>query len=269
MRRLNWVHAVLLFATAACASAGKPDATNLTVLVYNIHAGKDANRVDNLARVSQIIRDSRADIVLLQEVDRKTTRSGNIDQVAKLEELTGFFGAFGKTIDWQGGDYGIAILSRWPIVRDTLVHLPVNPPEPRSYEARGALRTVIESPLGTLRVINTHLDASGSDSFRIQQAPTLLRVARSSGDVVATFIGGDFNSEPTSSVHAMVAAAGWHDTFAECSSDNGFSWPEDKPRKRIDYLWYKGLLRCVDAKVLDTNASDHRPVLFHLHIVRG
>lgn len=266
MRKVTWL---FLLAAAGCASGGKPSAPNLTILVYNIHAGKDAKGVDNLERVSQIIRDAKADIVLLQEVDKNTTRSGKVDQVATFEKLTGFHGAFGKTLDYQGGDYGIAILSRWPIVRDTLVHLPVNPPQFRSgvsYEPRGALLTLIQSPFGSLRVINTHLDPSGTDSFRVQEAPTVLQVAQPGSDAKATFIGGDFNSEPNSSVHAMVAAAGWHDTFAECGQGEGLSWPDDKPRKRIDYLWFRAPSRCVDATVLDTNASDHRPVLFHMVI---
>lgn len=268
MRKIHWL---FLLASAGCASGGKPSAPNLTVLVYNIHAGKDAKGVENLVQVSQIIRDTKADIVLLQEVDRNTTRSGKVDQVAKFEELTGFHGAFGKTIDWQGGDYGIAILSRWPIASDTLIHLQVVLPQSRSsvsYEPRGALLAVIESPLGKLRVINTHLDASGIDSLRIQQAPTVLQIAGASGDAKVTFIGGDFNSEPDSPVHAMVLAAGWHDSFADCGKGDGLSWPDDKPRKRIDYLWFKAPTRCLDATVLDTNASDHRPVLIHLSLPR-
>jgi endonuclease/exonuclease/phosphatase family metal-dependent hydrolase len=269
MRKLNWV---LLLAAAACASGGKPAASDLTVLVYNIHAGKDAKGVDNLAQVSQIVRETKADIVLLQEVDKNTTRSGKVDQVAKFEELTGFHGAFGKTLDYQGGDYGIAILSRWPILSDTLVHLPVNPPQLRSgvsYEPRGALVTVIQSPVGRLRVINTHLDASRADSFRIQEAPTVLSIAGTeASELRATLIGGDFNSEPNSAVHALVAGAGWTDAFTVCGKGDGMSFPDDKPVKRIDYLWMKAPTRCKDAAVLATNASDHRPVLFHLSISR-
>jgi len=278
MRKLNWTLALLPLA-GGCALQAKPDASPLTVLVYNIHAGKDAKGVDNLVQVSQIIRDTKADIVLLQEVDKNTTRSGKVDQVARFEQLTGFYGAFGKTLDYQGGDYGIAILSRWRIAYDTLIHLAVNPPQLRSagsHEPRGALLVHILAPsLGLLRVVNTHLDASGTDSFRIQEAPGVLEAARGRRVVTAsvpetlpvtTLIGGDFNSEPTSSVHALVAAAGWRDAFAECGKGEGLSWPDDKPRKRIDYLWLAGGTRCIDATVLDTNASDHRPVLFHLTI---
>ncbi|MEO7823076.1 MAG: endonuclease/exonuclease/phosphatase family protein, partial [Gemmatimonadaceae bacterium] len=117
----------------ACASLPSRDkGPQVRVLVYNIHAGKDAKGVDNLARVAEIVRSTGADIALLQEVDRGTTRSGKVDQLAVLSRLTGFHAAFGKTLDYQGGDYGIAVLSRWPINRDSLIRLPVDPPQERS-----------------------------------------------------------------------------------------------------------------------------------------
>lgn len=259
----------LLLSLLALGCAGQHRSeTPLRVLVYNIHAGKDAKGVDNLARVAQIVRGTHADVVLLQEVDKGTTRSGKVDQVAELMRLTGYNGAFGKTLDYQGGDYGIAILSRWPIVSDTLIHLPVEPPQFRSnvsYEPRGALRVVIQSPLGILRVVNTHIDASREDTYRLQEAKTVLAIGGALRDSSGTtFIGGDLNSEPESAVIALFAPAGWRDGFRECGKGNGLSYPDDAPVKRIDYLMMTGRTRCTFAEVLNTNASDHRPVLFRV-----
>jgi endonuclease/exonuclease/phosphatase family metal-dependent hydrolase len=278
MRISFWISAAsIILSSTSCAGGHSSDQANLTVLVYNIHAGKDAKGIDNLERVSQIIRDTKADIVLLQEVDRGTTRSGRVDQVARFEELTGFHGAFGKTLDYQGGDYGIAILSRWPIQHDTLIHLPVEPPQLRSgvsYEPRGALVVIIPSPIGKLRFVNTHLDPSRTDSFRVQEIKTVLKVAEKPPLGVAsvpdiprtTMVGGDFNSEPESAVHAAVVAAGWRDAFSECGKGSGLSYPDDKPVKRIDYLFMNDDVRCKVGRVLDTNASDHRPVLIQLYM---
>jgi len=258
---------LLGLAAAGCAQHRSANAPS-RVLVYNIHAGKDAKGVDNLARVAQIIRDSRADVVLLQEVDKGTERSGKVDQMAELQKLTGYFGAFGKTLDYQGGDYGIAILSRWPITADTLIHLPVEPPQHRSgvsYEPRGALRVAVQRPGGALRVINTHIDASREDTYRLQEAKTLLSLAGSIRDSsVTTLVGGDLNSEPESAVIALFAPAGWRDAFRECGKSSGLSYPADVPVKRIDYLMMSGGTRCTSAEVLKTEASDHRPVLFQV-----
>src|SRR5688500_14530278 len=87
-------------ALAGCASFGgarTDDGRRTVVLSWNIHAGKDADRQDNLERVATAIRESGADLVLLQEVDPNTERSGRVDQLAILERLTGFHGRFGKT----------------------------------------------------------------------------------------------------------------------------------------------------------------------------
>lgn len=264
--------ALAVLVITGCATASRSDGSVITVLVYNIHAGKDAKGVDNLARVAQIVKETRADVVLLQEVDKGTTRSGKVDQVASLTALTGYHGSFGKTLDYQGGEYGIAILSRWPILADSLIHLPVTPPQLRSgasYEPRGALRVTIDAPGGALRVINTHIDASGDDTYRIQEAPSVISIGDAFRDSAGTtLIGGDLNSEPQSRVIGLFAPAGWRDAFNECGEGTGLSYPANVPVKRIDYLMMTGTTHCRKARVLVTEASDHRPVLFEVVRVR-
>jgi endonuclease/exonuclease/phosphatase family metal-dependent hydrolase len=268
------VIAVLVLAPSACGafhSSGRTD--QLRVLVYNIHAGKDAKGIDNLARVADIIRANKADIALLQEVDRGTTRSGQVDQLNILSVLTGFRGAFGKTLEYQGGDYGIAILSRWRISSDTLFSLPVEPAQERaggSREPRGALRAVVEMPGAALVIFNTHIDASREDLYRKQEMTTLVSLARQSirGLHSSTFLGGDLNAEPGSAVIEMVRASPLRDAWAECGQGPGLSYPADKPVKRIDYLLLPPEWKCVSATVLETEASDHRPVLFVLQRAR-
>ncbi len=116
-----------------CASTvrGSTEAP-LRVLVFNIHAGKDAAGVHNLERVAELVRESGADLVLLQEVDRGTERSGREDQLGELSRLTGLAGAFGRTLDYQGGEYGIAVLARWAILVDSLHPLLVEPAQQRA-----------------------------------------------------------------------------------------------------------------------------------------
>jgi endonuclease/exonuclease/phosphatase family metal-dependent hydrolase len=242
---------------------GRGDQEPLRVLVYNIHAGKDAARVPNLERVAKIIKDSRASIVLLQEVDRKTRRSGSVDQLARLRELTGYRGVFGKTIDYDGGEFGIAILSRWRIASSAFAPLPVEGAT-ATYEERGTLMARIVSPYGIIRVVNTHLDASRTDTYRVQQAKTLGSLARAQSDSGFTLLGGDMNSEPSSEPIKILAAAGWNDFFAGCGTGQEYSFPADKPVKRIDYLLGRSDAKCARAEILDTQASDHRPVLFEI-----
>jgi hypothetical protein len=98
--------AVVLGCAPRSRSAESATARTVSVLVYNIHAGKDAAGADNPARVAEVVKATGADVVLLQEVDRGTSRSGNVDQPAELARLTGFSPAFGRTLDYQGASTG-------------------------------------------------------------------------------------------------------------------------------------------------------------------
>ncbi|HWE41192.1 MAG TPA: endonuclease/exonuclease/phosphatase family protein, partial [Gemmatimonadaceae bacterium] len=254
-------------AGGACAPRGAPAAAPpLRVLVYNIHAGMDAAQVPSLDRVAAVIRDAGADVVLLQEVDSVVQRTGRVDQVAVLGSLTGLHGVFGRSLDFQGGGYGIAVLSRWPIVAGSVVRLPVFPPQERaggSHEPRSALWVEVAAPGAHLHVINTHLDPSGADSARLQEIGEVLRLAedrRRAGDRV--LLGGDLNSTPESETQHRVRDAGWQDAWAVCGgAGDGFSYPDGVPRKRIDYLYLGAGERCRGAQVIESHASDHRPLL--------
>ena len=253
-----------------CGCAGSPARTRveLTVMVYNIHAGQDAKGVDNLRRVADLIRSTDTDLALLQEVDVNTQRSGGVDQPRVLAERTGLHAAFGRTLDYQGGQYGVAILSRWPIVHQQLVPLPIDPPQARaggSYEPRGALRTRIASPFGELVVLNTHLDASGSDMYRRQEVRTVVALgdsARVSSRYV--IIGGDFNSTPESAVQETMRRSPMRDVWPLCGRGNDLTYPADSAVKRIDYLYLSPALDCEEALVLGVQASDHRPLVVRL-----
>jgi endonuclease/exonuclease/phosphatase family metal-dependent hydrolase len=266
-RRLPLLAAALPLwaACAAPAAAPAPAPAPLRVLVYNVHAGKDAAGADNLARVAETVRGAGADLVLLQEVDRGTERSGRVDQPAELARLTGMHAVFGRTLDYQGGGYGVALLSRWPVAEDTLIHLPVEPQPERaggSREPRGVLRARVDAPGGPVYVLNTHLDASGEDTYRRQEAAALLRIAGGLRDAGArVLVGGDLNATPESAVIAEVRAAGWSDAWAACGSGAGLTYPAREPVKRIDYLFLPAGAGCDSAAVVGGEVSDHRGVL--------
>jgi endonuclease/exonuclease/phosphatase family metal-dependent hydrolase len=259
---------------SACASAPAPAAdppgASVRVLVYNIHAGKDGAGVHNLARVAALIAEHRADVVLLQEVDRGTRRSGGEDQLATLMRSTGMHGAMGKTLDYDGGEYGIALLSRWPIEGDTLIRLPVTPEQTRSggsREPRGAQVVRVRHPGGPLVLINTHLDASRDDLWRRQEAGHLMTLARSlDAGGASVLVGGDINSTPESEVQALIRGAGLVDAWTLCGSGDGFTFRADSLVKRIDYLYLMGGASCSSARVLATLASDHRPLLVEVEL---
>ncbi|HYH78552.1 MAG TPA: endonuclease/exonuclease/phosphatase family protein [Longimicrobium sp.] len=240
------------------------------MLVYNIRAGKDLAGRENLARVAELVRSTGADLVLLQEVDRNTQRSGPMDQPATLARLTGYSAAFGRTISFQGGDYGVAVLSRWPIQRDTLVPLTVTAPPGRTAEGReqrGVLLAVVAAPGGPLAVLDTHLDHTGENLWRLQEIATVLRVAQATaGQGMPLLIGGDLNALPESPVHEELRRAGFRDAWENCGEGDPRTFPSGAPVRRIDYLYVNGGTRCQSARVLPGEASDHRALLFRLRL---
>lgn len=266
----------MLLAIGACAPVALPpegahsgphtaDRGGARVLVFNIHAGKDAAGKPNLEGVAALVRSVDADLVLLQEVDRGTRRSGNVDQVERLAELTGYSAAFGRSLDYDGGQYGIAALSRRPITNDLTEALPIEPPQARaggSYEPRAALAFMTTTGLGTLRGINTHLDASGGEHYRLQESRHIVSLANRLGQSQAPLVaGGDFNAEPASETYRQLIGGGFRDAWQECGAGDGFTYPAHKPIKRIDYLFLTAGLSCTRAEVIDTRISDHRPLL--------
>lgn len=235
------------------------------MLVYNIHAGKDAAQRPNLDEVAALIRSTAADIVLLQEVDRGTRRSGGVDQLQALIDSTGFAGAFGRTLDYDGGQYGLAALSRRGFGYQETVPLPVSPVQARaggSHEPRGALITVAHTDLGGWQAITTHLDASTGDEYRQQEINRLrdiLIARRATG--MPLVLGGDMNATPDSAIVKTLIGFGLRDSWTECGVGDGLTYPADKPVKRIDYLFLMDALQCTDARVIETTISDHRPLI--------
>ena len=265
--RAGLIAAWLLVALAGCATVERAQ-PSVRVLVFNIHAGKDAGGRPNLERVAALVRSTSADLVLLQEVDRGTKRSGNVDQLQILGGLTEYATAFGRSLDFDGGEYGIGALSRGTIARPATEALPVTPSQTRSggsHEPRAAQVLMTTSPLGPLQAINTHLDASRDEHYRLQEsAQIVLLVKRLSATPAPLLAGGDFNAEPGSQTYEQLIAGGLRDTWKECGAGDGFTYPADKPVKRIDYLFLTAGLRCTQAEVLDTRVSDHRPLLVTL-----
>jgi endonuclease/exonuclease/phosphatase family metal-dependent hydrolase len=253
---------------AGCSTMTRSPAP-IRVLTYNIHAGKDAQQVDNLERIAALIDSAAADIVLLQEVDRRTQRARGVDHFAELRRLTGMYGFFGKSLDFQGGEYGIAVLSRWPADSVRAFVLKIDgPPEGSTYEPRSALHVRVQTPAGSLDVVNTHLDARASGAFRRQELVAILaHMKQAVAGGAPLLFGGDLNARPATDDVTAVAFA-LSDAFATCGVGAGETFPAHAPDRRIDYIFFRGA-RCRTARVIKTQASDHRPMLAIMEISGG
>lgn len=259
--------ALALAVAAGCASLPWMREQPIRILVFNIHAGKDAKGVDNLQAVADLVKRTDADLVLLQEVDRGTTRSGGVDQLDRLAALTKHAPAFAPSlVNYQGGQYGIAALAREFVGYHATIPLAVTPVQTRSgsREPRVALLAYATVRGASWRLLNTHVDP-GDAAARAQELRQVAAVAREQQAAGRPLVvGGDLNATPEDPGLAPLRDAGLRDAWVECGRGDGFTFPSHAPVKRIDYLWLPGNLACASATVLDTTISDHRPLLVTL-----
>jgi endonuclease/exonuclease/phosphatase family metal-dependent hydrolase len=231
------------------------------VLTYNIHHGEGLDGRFDLPRLAGIIEGAAADLVALQEVDRGTRRASGVDQLAEIGRLTGMSTAFGKAMDYQGGDYGVGVLTRAAIRRVTNRRLPGSP----DREPRTALTVDVDPPeWGPLiQFTTTHLDQGRDLMDQVAQASVLSTAWTAD---TAGILAGDLNTRPDT-LTMQILARRWTDTFVEPPPD-----PAARPRRRIDYVMVRpaGAWRTIESRYLDAPlASDHQPVLTVLEWTGG
>jgi endonuclease/exonuclease/phosphatase family metal-dependent hydrolase len=240
---------LLCFPLLACAAEPAP---TFRVLTYNIHhcAGTD-DKID-IPRIANVIQSVHPDLVALQEVDVKTRRAGGVDQAAELARLTGLHPFFAKAMDYDGGEYGLLILSRQPLSQ-TAVH-----PLPNDSGREPRVLAEVHLRLGDISIafLCTHLDHQ-SDLLRLKQVKQITDLAATLPEPL-TLLAGDLNAKPTAkSIVSLLQH--WTDATAPAPT-----FPSDKPNQKIDYILHRPAapLKVVETQVLDEPvASDHRPVL--------
>lgn len=245
------------------------DSPRVRVMSYNIHSGFGVEGTMDLEAIAQVIEDSGAEIVGLQEVSRGQLISGVADQLSYLASRLGFehveyFGTTDPT-------FGNAVLSRYPIVESVETHLPqVGTPLRRGY-----LGTTIDAGGTSLLFISTHLqhvndpdvhdrDPEG-DLYPVhrEQIETILTKW---GGVEPALLVGDFNARPGWRQLAELMSAGWVDSWAEVGAGDGFTSNSANPEHRIDYVFHTPDLTVADAGVIQSRASDHFPVVVDINL---
>jgi endonuclease/exonuclease/phosphatase family metal-dependent hydrolase len=224
------------------------------VLSYNIRHGAGMDGRVDLERTAAVIRALAPDVVLLQEVDSCTARTGGIDQAGALAELAELpHYAFGRFMEYEDGAYGMAILSATPVFEQWNAELPGGT-EPRSALA-ARIRPSPSVP--ELVVVGIHLYRTETERF--EQARRLIDIFGE--ETAPVLLVGDFNSEPGDAVMRLLGER-W--TLPPKPSDARLTWPADAPRVEIDHAMYRPEQRIevLDYRVIDERlASDHRPVL--------
>jgi endonuclease/exonuclease/phosphatase family metal-dependent hydrolase len=239
----------------------------LRVMTYNIHVGVGMDKKLDLQRIADVINRERPDLVGLQEVDRGVRRTEGKDEIVELAQLTKMDYAFAPNLDYQGGKYGVAILSRWPI-KNTVHRMFENK---RESERRGMLAIEIEVDKKIVNFVTTHLDYQYEDG-RLFETEQLMKFlddlnGRPRG-AAPTIVVADLNDVPEGSAYKLMRTKFDDAWVTSRTKGDGFSYPADKPVKRIDHIFYRtgDRVRAKKAWVVETLASDHIPVVAELEI---
>lgn len=230
------------------SDAGSSDgAKPLRIGTWNIRAAQSAP-VDMLAAE---IRAMQVDVLALQEVDVRTRRGGFVDEPAELATALGLNYVFAASIKWDEGHYGLAVLSRWPLVKVERHRLTGTP----EAEPRIVLDVVVCAAGRPLRVLNLHADRrTESRALGFADLRQIVRDEVGRGILVL----GDLNEYPDApGVRSLIDAG-----FVDVSADSPFTVGTG----RVDYLLADPALARIasTARVWTTDKSDHHAVLADL-----
>jgi endonuclease/exonuclease/phosphatase family metal-dependent hydrolase len=223
---------------------------SLSVLSFNTHSSRGSSGL-NMEQIAREIEAYDADVVLLQEVDRNRAYTNHTDQPGFFAKRLDMQVAFGVNVRQGAGEYGVATLSKYPIIDQSNTLLPSDPNNPRDQQ-RGILNTKIQVGDSVISVYNTHLQHV-FDSLRLKQMQAVAGIVRA--DQLPKILGGDLNSSPRTPT-LQVARTVLKDSWEAVGVGSG----NTVPKGRIDFVMYSDPLVAQTSQAAASSYSDHRPV---------
>jgi endonuclease/exonuclease/phosphatase family metal-dependent hydrolase len=229
----------------------------LTFASYNIHKAVGPDRRRDPDRIVSILNEVGADVVALQEADRRFGRRESVLSLATIEGHTPYRAIPLATRPDSIGWHGNALLVRRDIevAEATIVPLP-------TLEPRGAIRADLLVEGRRLRVIGMHLDLSGLR--RRQQVRSILAHNAACAAACPAVLMGDFNEWARHGGCFHEFSGAWQ-LLAP-----GRSFPSRRPIAQLDRIVASGDWQVVAAGVhhsaLATQGSDHLPVWARLEL---
>lgn len=223
----------------------------IKVASYNIHKGIGLDRRRNPERVVEVLREIDADVIALQEADRRFGTRACVLPYHLLEEHSDWkpipVSLSALSMGWHGN---VVLVRKSAVIVDSeAIHLP-------SLEPRGAVMADVRTTGGMIRVVGMHLDLSGL--WRRRQAAAILAHVDASLHRHPTVLMGDLNE--------WTAAAGCLRDFCRdhTIAPTGPSFHSRRPVGRLDRIMVSRDLRVADCGVHASAAarktSDHLPI---------
>jgi endonuclease/exonuclease/phosphatase family metal-dependent hydrolase len=278
------IGSAILLAVAPVTSSGAVGTSpgrdvELRVVSYNIHTGIGSDGRLDLARTAQTLEAVDADVIGLQEVDvHWAARSEWRDQARALAtelQMRVFFAPIYDFDPAAPGEprrkYGLAVLTDLPVVHTenhSITRLSTQGTDPVPEPAPGFPEVVVNVGGALVHVYVTHLDYRADPAVRAMQVDDTLAILDEDRDGAQQVLVGDFNAPPD----APELAPLWSelvDSWDVAGSGSGLTFPATEPTKRIDYVTHSPSIRTRDVAVVQTQASDHLPVVADLVVRRG
>ena len=226
----------------------------LKLMSYNVRNTKGMDGVRDYQRIANVIINESPDVVAIQELDSMTTRSEQKYVLGELAERTQMHGNYVPAISFQGGKYGIGILSREKPLNIKAMSLP----------GREEKRALMVAEFEDYFFACTHLSLTEED--RLASLEIIKSCVTQSQKPF--FLAGDLNDTPDSKFIKAL-----QEDFQILTNTKKATYPAPEPTETIDYIaaWKS---RTDDFAVLSTQvleeplASDHRPITAHLRMAK-
>ena len=251
MKRTLFFAVALIIGILCAIWFGKPDKDFvLNIMSYNVRHCAGMDWVLDYDRTADVIVKNNPDIVAIQELDSMTGRSEQKYQIEELANRTGYSPIFGKAIDYDGGGYGVGILTKENPLSTKRIPLPGDEP-----------RVLLVVELKDYVIACTHLDLEEAE--RLASVPLIVEEAERWQKPF--ILAGDWNDIPNSQLLLELKK------YFTIDSGNSPTFPADAPTECIDYVATFNSCpgKTIESEVLDElEASDHRPLMVKLSLRR-
>ena len=249
---------------------------NVKVMTYNIQAGAGSDGKYDIKRTADMIRQSGADIIALQEVDvhwgARSLFENDIEILANELNMYYFFTPIYSLDPLTPGDprreFGVAVLSKYPILEANnreITRLSTQEANPVPKPAPGFLEALINVKGAKVWFYVKHLDYRSDPAVRKMQVADMLNIT---GKHEYSILAGDMNAGPNAP-ELQPLFEKYNDAWALTNVGPGLTYPANNPSKRIDYILLSPQMEARTSEVIETLASDHRPVIAEITLKRG
>lgn len=251
---LLFISLSILMVFTASVSDKKQHTFNLKILSYNVRNCKGLDNRTDFQRTADVINRIGADCVTLQELDSATQRLNNAVALNELASRTKMFPTYNGSINYQGGKYGIGILTREKPIKTEAIPLP----------GKEEQRSLLIVEMKDYVICCTHLSLTAAD--RITSVRMIAEKLQKYSKPL--FMAGDLNAEPNSTEIKNL-----QNDFIIISNPSDPTIPADHPKKCIDYILTKKTdgqkVKTIASEVVNEPVtSDHLPIWVNLTVKR-